>query len=295
MHDFTFLKEFDYSVFDDSDYKEDAVREDIITPLLRLLGYKNSEPYKIIRTKKLNHPFVYIGSTSNKITIEPDYQLSLNGKIKCIIEAKSPQINISDKKALQQAYSYAIHPEIRATYYVICNGRYIEIFDVGKIESIFFCDIRELINPIVWKKLYNIISVQALTKPETLNFKPDYGLAIKKIGVDEDILIYFYNEPIFQITRVNDVTFTFMNERESGGVIYAISFDIPAEIFLQIINSLPKERAAQIMSKLTKQPYSTDIEPPLYITFQSKLGTLEVNNNEEYIPLQLTELQSIAF
>lgn len=295
MHDLTFLKEFDYSVLDDSDYKEDAVREDIITPILRLLGYKNSDPYKIIRTKKLNHPFVYIGSTSNKITIEPDYQLSLNGKIKCIIEAKSPQINISEKKALQQAYSYAIHPEIRATYYTICNGRHIKIFDVGKIESIFLCEIRELSDPLIWKKLYNIISVQALTKLETLNFKPDYGLTLKKIGEDEDIPIYFHDEPIFHITRVDDVTFTFMNEREHGGVIYAISFDIPADIFLQIINSLPKERASKIIEKLTKQPYSTDIEPPLYITFQSKLGTLEINNNEEYIPLQLTELQSISF
>ncbi|TXH68111.1 MAG: hypothetical protein E6Q83_14870 [Thiothrix sp.] len=134
-----------------------------------------------------------------------------------------------------------------------------------------------------------------MTKPETLNFKPDYGLANKKLGIDENVPFYFYNEPIYHIIRIDDLTFTFMNERESGGVIYAVSFDIPAELFLKVINSLPKDRAFEIMSKLTKQPYSTDIDPPIYITFESKLGTLEVNNNEEYIPFRLTDLQSAEF
>ncbi|TXH71509.1 MAG: hypothetical protein E6Q83_01585 [Thiothrix sp.] len=171
MNNFTLFENFDYSVFDDPDYKEDAVREDIITPLLRQLGYQNVEPYKIIRTKQLKHPFVYIGSTSNKITITPDYQLSLDRKIKCVIEVKSPQVKISDKQALQQAYNYAIHPEIRAKYYAICNGRYLEIFDVDKISSVFFHEIKQLSDPAIWKKLYNRPLAKVVKSTDTRGYE----------------------------------------------------------------------------------------------------------------------------
>jgi hypothetical protein len=215
--------------------------------------------------------------------------ISINNKIYCIVEAKSPNIDIADTKYLEQAYSYAIHPDVRAKYYVLCNGRKITVFDINKIESIYSSSLEKLKLKKEWDALYNLISVQAFTKPKTLNFKPDYGLAMKKNGINKNISISFYKIPIFHISRINDLTFTFMNEIEKEHITYAISFDIPAEIFLKIINSLHKEIAIKIMNKLTKQPYSTDIEPPIYISCEARLGDLETNGNEEYVPLQIID------
>ncbi len=41
------LKDFDFSLFDLPEFKEDSVREEIIVPILKELGYSASGQYKI--------------------------------------------------------------------------------------------------------------------------------------------------------------------------------------------------------------------------------------------------------
>lgn len=59
--------DFDFSLLDSPDFKEDAVREELIKPLLDALGYSASnKKSRIIRSKTLKHPFVKIGSKREK-------------------------------------------------------------------------------------------------------------------------------------------------------------------------------------------------------------------------------------
>lgn len=46
-------EEFDFSLLDDESFKEDAVREEIINPLLKKLGYKPFGKNKIHYSKHL--------------------------------------------------------------------------------------------------------------------------------------------------------------------------------------------------------------------------------------------------
>src|SRR5215469_9285695 len=53
------------------DFKEDSVREVIILPILKHLGY---EQQNIVRSKTLKHPFLKIGSNKKReIKLVPDY------------------------------------------------------------------------------------------------------------------------------------------------------------------------------------------------------------------------------
>jgi hypothetical protein len=63
------LAGFDFKVLDDPEFKEDAVREEIITPIVKALGYTVSPPNKIIRSRKLIHPYVSIGRLERKFTL----------------------------------------------------------------------------------------------------------------------------------------------------------------------------------------------------------------------------------
>jgi hypothetical protein len=63
------FKNFDFSLLDLPDFKEDSVREELITPLLHALGYKAYGEFQILRSKPLVHPFVMIGSKKHKINI----------------------------------------------------------------------------------------------------------------------------------------------------------------------------------------------------------------------------------
>ncbi|MBC6409607.1 MAG: type I restriction enzyme HsdR N-terminal domain-containing protein [Ekhidna sp.] len=102
------------------DFKEDSVREVIILPMLQALGYANDA---IVRSKTLEHPFLKIGS-NKKIPIKliPDYALKVEENYAWVLDAKSPDKKINDSDNVEQVYSYAAHPEIRSTYFALCNG-----------------------------------------------------------------------------------------------------------------------------------------------------------------------------
>lgn len=102
------------------DFKEDSVREIIILPLLEALGYKRAN---IVRSKSLLHPFLKIGSKKRAITLIPDYSLTIDNAFPWVLDAKAPSESVTDQEHIEQVYSYATHPEIRSTYFALCNGK----------------------------------------------------------------------------------------------------------------------------------------------------------------------------
>ncbi|MFX8414342.1 hypothetical protein ABTL42_19795, partial [Acinetobacter baumannii] len=74
------FEDFDLALFDDPDFKEDSVREVIITPLLNRLGYRASGVDRVIRSKSLNHPFIYAGTRKLPIKLIPDYTIMSGDK-----------------------------------------------------------------------------------------------------------------------------------------------------------------------------------------------------------------------
>jgi len=75
------------SLQNNPDFKEDSVREVIILPLLKSLGYTENN---IIRSKTLQHPFLKIGSKKRKINLIPDYLLKIENNYAWVLDAKAP-------------------------------------------------------------------------------------------------------------------------------------------------------------------------------------------------------------
>ena len=67
------LDGFDFSALDSPDFKEDAVREEIVWPILNAIGYKATGNLKIVRSRKLADPHVQVGSQKKTINHFPDY------------------------------------------------------------------------------------------------------------------------------------------------------------------------------------------------------------------------------
>ena len=116
------FEDFDFCLLDDPGFKEDAVREELIVPILNRLGYTASGEHRIVRSKPLVHPFVSIGTKQYKINIIPDYLLSVGGLTKWVLDAKRPGEEILTGTNVEQAYSYAIHKDVRVSLYGLCNG-----------------------------------------------------------------------------------------------------------------------------------------------------------------------------
>ena len=103
-------------------FNEATVREEIISPLLRVLGYDIQSYFSIEREK----PIRLLGRNNFL-----DYNLTLWSKSFWLIEAKRPSSIDEDFSAsdIGQALSYAVHPEINAALVVLCDGRRISVFD----------------------------------------------------------------------------------------------------------------------------------------------------------------------
>lgn len=121
----------DFSPINFSVLNETDVREEIIAPLLRLLGYKSGTKNNIIREQSLRYPRAYLGrKNKNKDPLlrgKADYICEVDTRIRWVIEAKDPNA-LFDIDEIEQAFSYAFHPEIRAVYFVLCNGRKIDVY-----------------------------------------------------------------------------------------------------------------------------------------------------------------------
>jgi DNA methylase/Type I restriction enzyme R protein N terminus (HSDR_N) len=153
------FEDFDFTELDSPEFLEDSVREVLVLPILKALGYKTRGPHKIIRGRALKHPFVKIGSTNREVTIRPDYLLESHGKPLWVLDAKGPCEEIKSGTHPDQVYSYAIHPEVRATYFALCNGREFIVFLVNQELPILCFQLAEIEN--YWPRLLEFLGTKA--------------------------------------------------------------------------------------------------------------------------------------
>lgn len=153
----------------DPNFKEDSVREVIILPILKFLGY---EQQNIIRSKTLQHPFLKVGSNKRiSIKLIPDYLLKVENSYAWVLDAKAPNQKIVNDENVEQVYSYAIHPEIRSAYFALCNGVEFSLFRTvnPKIPVLFF-EISEIENH--WETLAMFLSPHSFQTGKNITTTP---------------------------------------------------------------------------------------------------------------------------
>ena len=286
------FKGFDFSLFDSPDFKEDSVREEIIVPILTQLGYSASGLHKIIRSKNLEHPFVYIGTRKQNISIIPDYLLQFNEENFWILDAKSPKEDIERGKNVEQAFSYAIHKDVRVKYYALCNGKEFILFHVSKMPPIFFGRI-DKINE-WWSILDKIIGVsnRSIKNPDRV-LKPDFGIYLLKTGLAinkklEKNAQIFVELPIMTIAKIEDDLYSISSIIASfEGDELMITLDFNKSQYLNLLVTLDQENKNRIEEGLKSQPFykhffsPNDCQVSLKCYISDRVFT---NDDESYCP-----------
>lgn len=284
---------FDFSVLDNPLYKEDAVREDIVSPILRALGYKESGPIRMERSKNLIHPFVKIGSKSNKIYIIPDYILYFEDTPLLILDAKSPSEKIQKSEHVEQAFSYAIHPDIRAHYYGLCNGRYLVIYSLLSWDPLLNIPVQEI--DARWDTIYKALAPQYLRHPYLRTFMPDYGLALKKVGYKDDLKVFTYDFHWHDIILIEDGLYTSSSTCLNGDFECIVSFDYDKNILNRIIDEIPSDIAEVCRKHLSRQPFRVDLEGKVIVSSGGILGKIIQGQYEQFVPIILNEIVTVRY
>jgi hypothetical protein len=288
-----FLSEFDPSILNDPGFKEDAVREEIVTPLLKELGYSAAGKDRIVRSKPLVHPFVHIGTIQRKINIIPDYLLEIESKFMWVLDAKAPGEEILHGPNVEQAYSYAIHKDVRVPIYALCNGNELVAFHVSQQEPILHVSIRDFERR--WNEIVKVLSPIAMSKPHLLEFRPDFGLGILKLGAKVDTEYHFVGAWVNSIAKVNDDLYTIFSAITFGDTVFAASFDFGQDLYNDFLASIPTEVADFVSEQLKSQPYFVHFDDPLIEVVIHAVSSNEIQNGneEEFIPFNVLTFQSL--
>jgi len=282
------LKDFDISILNDPEYKEDSVREDIIAPILKKLGYSSSSKNKIIRSRTLVHPYVSIGSKQNKINIIPDYILEIDNTTQVVIDAKSPHVSLEQSKHTEQAYSYAIHPEVRAKMYSLCNGKEWIIWDIDKFEPILKISIDDLINN--FSMIEKVLLPKSVLDPRQRNFLSDFGLKALKIGLPQNIIQHFVVS-IDGIGKVEDNLYTMDSAIDLDEESSMVSFDLNNDLYEKFLNIVPEHSKKLIMNALSRQPYHIHGIEPILVTITGTFGVLQHGIYEDFVPIIVDNIE----
>ena len=289
------LDHFDFSILESDEFKEDAVREEVIYPILRALGYSASGQQKIVRSKTLTHPFVHIGSTKRKINIIPDYTLFFEDTPIMILDAKRPGEKVTNSGNVEQVFSYAIHPDIRCDHYALCNGKQLSVYHVSKTSPVAIIDIES--NKENTKEFEKYLSPEYLLMPEKRDFMKDFGLYSKKIGISNDTTLIFVGYYVQLLTKVESNLYSAVTVNYDGNENFLVSFDFDESVYQQLKGLLPTEVANSIEHYLTKQPFRCDLNCKLMVNCAGTLGSLQSSEltGEEFVPIILDEIIAAQF
>lgn len=157
---------------------EADVREEVVAPLLRALGYRSGTAHNVIREQSLRYPYQSLGRKDARkdppLRGRADYICEVDALIRWAIEAKAPNVQL-DHDVIEQAYTYAAHPEVRAVYFCLTNGRELHFYQTHHgpgVPPVFSVPYPEL--------AAQLTTVQNLVGPAAL--RRDYPRQVPDVG-----------------------------------------------------------------------------------------------------------------
>lgn len=285
------LLEFNYSVLSDPEFKEDAVREEIIVPLLKALGYNYDGEFKIVRGRPLKVPYYMIGSRKYEVSIFPDYILEVGGKCACVVEIKAPTESLYDAKHIGQAYSYAAHREVQANFFALCNGLEFHLYSTRKEQPLIVFRMESIKNH--FPVLNSVIGTEYISMTSNEKYNKDLGIHLKMLfGREKEMKYTFMGIPIYEISHVDKGLYTVSASPILDNETYCGSFDFGEKVLKSFEQVLPKDAMDVLLQPFDGRPTVLNFADKIIdIGIECVLGDkIYENRHEHYMPLNVTKL-----
>lgn len=277
----------------DPDFKEDSVRETVVAPILSKLGYLPSGKYKVIRSKTLKHPFIRVGTRNHPVTTIPDYTLFHEDKPIFVLDAKGPTEDVLHGNHIQQAYSYAIHPEIKCQEFGLCNGRQLVIFSVNQSDPILLLEFNEFESR--WSDIEKHLSPRYLLNPALRKFSPDFGYKLSRLGVGRDTDLVMLGVRLNLFAKIDDSLVTATANTDFGDTPHCVSYDFPHSMMGKVVEGLPDPLGKMFCDSLNRAPFQAAAGLVIELDITARLGAETKVKDETFIPLLIKEIHDSRF
>jgi hypothetical protein len=123
---------------DFANMNETDVREEIVRPLIMHLGYKHGTDAYVQTEFSLSYSPAFLGrknpSKDPVLRGRADYVCGVVAAGRWVVEVKGPGEELTES-VVQQAHTYAAHPEVAAFYFLVTNGRQFRLFETGRLTE----------------------------------------------------------------------------------------------------------------------------------------------------------------
>lgn len=284
---------FDPKLFSDPNFKEDSVREVIIAPMLSRLGYHPIGTQTVVRSKALTQPFIYVGTRKHPVTIIPDYTLYHQERPVLVLDAKSPTENVTSTAHIQQAYSYAIHPEVRVNHFALCNGKRLAVYTVESPKPILDIPFEDFESR--WEEIEKHLAPKYLLQPELRNFAPDFGFAVSRLGLAVNAELIMIGVRLGMFARQSADLYSATVNTEFAGINHCVSFDFKPELLTHLVAGLPGVLRDQFLSALAHAPFQAGADLCVEVDLRTHLGEPIEGENETFVPLIIDDVFGARF
>lgn len=284
---------FEPQLFSDQNFKEDSVREVIISPILSRLGYHPTGEQAVVRSKSLVQKFIFVGTRKHPVTTIPDYTLYFRNSPILVLDAKTPSESITAPAHVQQAYSYAIHPEVRVNHFALCNGRRLAVYDVVNPTPLLDIAFEEF--EARWEDIEKFLKPKYLLQPALRKFSPDFGYAVSRLGFSTDVELLMIPARFGIVAKVSENLFSASANVEFSGKNHCVSFDFRSEQLPLLVAGLPAELREQFLAALARSPFQAAADLCIEVDLRTHLGNEIEVEHEKFIPLIIDEVFGARF
>jgi Type I restriction enzyme R protein N terminus (HSDR_N) len=284
---------FKPDLFLDPNFKEDSVREIVIAPMLARLGYFPMGNQTLIRSKSLRHPFIYAGTRQHAVTIIPDYTLLFENKPVAILDAKGPNEDLDSQSHIQQAYSYAIHPEIRAHHFALCNGRRLTVHHVQSTAPLLDIKFEEFESK--WSEIEKHLTPKYLLNPDLRKLRPDFGFKVSRLGFATGSQMIMIGTRLNTFARVSEDLYTVTVNINFADEEHCVSFDFAPEHLPNLVAGLPEALKQQFLQALGRAPFQACAELIVEVDIETHIGEVVEGESETFVPLVIDRVLGSRF
>lgn len=190
---------------------ETDVREIIVRPLLHRLGYEQGTRANIRTEQTFRYEKTFLGRKKPNdpdLVGRADYILEVTSVGRWVVEAKGPSEPLT-KEVVQQAHTYAAHPEVAALFFLITNGRSFHLYRTSNLDQPLmawqFAETED-----VFLAVQNLVGPEAICRRMKL-LEPDEGKPLGK-GIPSKVKIvggfvryedHFSNHGLLDMTQIN--------------------------------------------------------------------------------------------
>lgn len=126
---------------------------------------------------------------------------------------------------------------------------------------------------------------------DLMALRPDYGLRMRREGLDAGTVQHFYDVPIDGFEVLGDGRYTLAVDRMVSGERHCISFDFGQDILAAVLSALPRRTANAIRRELARGsdgPKSFKVNSVRCDWLSARLGELQRGRAESFVPLVVT-------